>query len=111
MDYPACLLFVLYFLYAGPIPGRLGIIVLLESSKVDLPDGTTIWYDIHHNHADASLWRDGEQLSVSRCFYYETLGEVFTGLLVDAGYDPDDASMTIEIVCADNGIDFFLEED
>lgn len=85
--------------------------MLLESSSVALPDGTTIWYDIHHNHADASLWRDGEQLSVSRCFYYETLGEVFTSLLIDAGYDPEDASLTIEIACADNDIDFFLEEE
>jgi hypothetical protein len=110
VDYLACLLVALNLLHAGSTPGRLGIIVLLESSKVDLPDGATIWYDIHHNHADASLWRDGEQLSVSRCFYYETLGEVFTGLLVEAGYNPDDASMTIEFVCADNGIDFFLEE-
>ena len=110
MDYPACLPVALNYLHAGSTPGRLGIIMLLESSKVDLPDGATIWYDIHHNHADASLWRDGEQLSVSRCFYYETLGEVFTGLLVEAGYNPDDASMTIEFVCADNGIDFFLEE-
>lgn len=81
---------------------------MLSVETLVLPDNSdVISYEIHHNHVEASLWRLGETLASTNCFYYDSLGEVFCGLMIDAGYDPDVATMTIDEL----GLFYYGEEE